>query len=131
MEDKGKILFQLSFDSTQWRLDKDGRVINKLALRPGYTLINARLKNENTQSYYSAALENPFAKFTDTSTGTENILWYEDARSIAAKIRLARMFSVGGISIWRLGNIPDFNEPGDKKVYMNVWEEILKSMGKS
>lgn len=125
VEDTSKILFQISFDSAQWRLQQ-GKILNRYALTPDYALINTRLKDKNTELYYSYTLENPYAKFTDGSNGTDNILWYEDSRSITAKIKLARLFKVGGISIWRLGNIPDFNSPEEINVYMNVWEEILK-----
>ncbi len=45
--------------------------------------------------------------FTNTEEGSDNIVWYEDARSVTAKVRLAKMFGIGGISVWRLGNVPE------------------------
>ena len=37
-------------------------------------------------------------------------LWYEDARSIALKEDTAGLFGVEGISLWRLGTIPDYED---------------------
>jgi len=47
-------------------------------------------------------------------------LWYEDARSIADKIELAKMFGVDDISLWRIGAIPN----GSADIYMNVWDTV-------
>ena len=33
-------------------------------------------------------------------------MWYEDARSVADKLQLARMFGISGVSLWRVGTIP-------------------------
>jgi len=126
IEDRSKILLQVSFDSAQWKM-RDGKIINRDAYRPDYTRIKNRLIDKNTNILYLPVYENPYAKFTDSSDGTDNLLWYEDARSISAKIKLARLFGIGGISIWRLGNIPDFNTPEDIDVYMNVWQVITEA----
>ena len=43
-----------------------------------------------------------------------------DSRSVNAKIELAKMFGINGISLWRLGNIPDYNDD-ETKLNLNVW----------
>jgi len=75
---------------------------------------------------YSERLQNPYASFYDSSDDTQNVIWYEDSRSIQAKVDLAKMFGIHGISLWRLGNIPNFNENENKEIYMDVWRHILR-----
>ena len=53
-----------------------------------------------------------------------HIIWYEDAISINAKIELAKMFGVIGVSLWRLGNIPDYQEAEVGNSYLDVWQTI-------
>ena len=126
VSDPSKILLQISFDSAQWKL-KEGKVINPLPLRPDYEAITQRLLKDDTKLFYSNIDENPYAKFIDPSDGTSNIIWYEDSRSVAWKLKLAQLFGVGGISIWRLGNIPNFEE----RVYMDIWDIVTDLMSKS
>lgn len=45
----------------------------------------------------------PWFRYRD-ARGVEHEVWFEDARSVAAKYALAREFGVGGISFWVLGN---------------------------
>jgi len=35
------------------------------------------------------------------------------------------MFGVNGISIWRLGNIPDYEQSA---VYLDVWQAIMSNL---
>jgi len=76
---------------------------------------------------YSERLQNPYASFYDSTDDTLNVIWYEDSRSIQAKIDLAKMFGIHGVSLWRLGTIPDYNETYDKEIYLDVWESILNN----
>jgi len=124
VQDTGKILLQFSFDSVQWKL-KDGKVINKYPYHPYYSSINNRLAMDDVNLYYSEVSQNPYARFFDPEDETDNILWFEDSRSIQAKINLSRMFGVNGISIWRLGNIPDYEQSA---VYLDVWQAIMSNL---
>lgn len=38
------------------------------------------------------------------------------------KLNLAKLFGIQNSSVWRLGNIPDHEDDGDKKVYMNIMD---------
>lgn len=122
--DKSKILLQFSFDSAQWKL-KDNKVINENPYHPTYEMINERLKKEGTDIKYIDTLESPYATFKDDTDGTDNVLWYEDSRSIQAKIDMLKLFDLEGISIWRLGNIPNFKD--SNKIYLDVWDRILEN----
>lgn len=70
---------------------------------------------------YSKALESPYITFYNSVDETHNVLWYEDSRSVNAKIRLANLFGISGISLWRLGNIPDYSE----HIHLDVWTQII------
>jgi spore germination protein YaaH len=123
VQDLSKILLQFSFDSVQWKL-KDGKIINQYPFHPYYSSINDRLAMDNVNLYYSEISQNPYARFFDPADGTDNVLWFEDSRSIQAKINLSRMFGISGISIWRLGNIPDYEQSA---VYLDVWQIIINN----
>ena len=122
IEDKTKIWLQISFDSIQWKI-KDNIIINSTAFRPSYDAIYNRMLQDNVILNYSNNLESPYITFLNESDETDNIIWYENTRSINAKIDLARLFGVEGISIWRLGNIPNFNEQSQ----LDVWQSIINN----
>lgn len=120
VEDISKVMLQVSFGSVQWQR-QNGKVTNQRAFQPSYDKITAALAKPNAEITFQEQYSSPRAAYM-TEDGLENILWYEDSRSIVAKIQLAKMFGVKNISIWRLGNIPN-----DKKApYLNVWEAIQK-----
>jgi hypothetical protein len=115
--DKNKIVLQISLSSAQWKLT-DGKVINQKPYTPNYAAITERIR-EGAKINYSKNFESPYITF-DTPEDS-NVIWYEDARSVAAKIKLAKMFGVYGISIWRLGNIPNY----ESEIFLNVYQTFL------
>jgi len=131
VSDPSKIWLQLSFDTVQWKL-VDGKVVNKKAYRPTYNQIWERMNKKEPDSKlsirYSDKLQNPYLTYYNTGDGTDNIIWYEDSRSVKAKLELAKMFGVKGISLWRLGLIPDFKEDGTADTGLGVWKGIRESM---
>lgn len=124
VQDLDKIMVQLSFDSAQWKL-KEGKVINKYPYNPGYEAIRQRLLMDDVTINYSSLFENPYAAFYDSKDDTQNIIWYEDSRSIKAKMKLMKMFGIKEVSLWRLGNIPNCEDIGSKKIYLDIWQQIL------
>lgn len=125
IKDLSKIWVQLSFDSVQWKL-KDGKIINKYPYNPDYEAIYRRLLMDGVTINFSSLYQNPYAVFFDSTDNTDNVLWYEDSRSIQAKIDLFKLFGIQGISLWRLGNIPDYEE-NSVNTYLDVWHQILKN----
>ena len=121
--DREKILLQLSFDSVQWKV-KNGKVINKYPYSPGYEAIRKRIQQEDVKIEYSQLYENTYAKYYNEEDETDNIIWYEDSRSINAKLKLAKMFGISGISIWRLGNVPNYKDTESRKIYLDIWNEL-------
>lgn len=126
-----KVLLQISFDAVQWKRT-EGKVINRNAFRPQYTQIKDRLTTSDPASKlkinYSEKLENPWITYYNKEDNTENIIWYEDSRSVEAKIELAKMFGIAGISLWRLGNIPNYDDASGNTLNLNVWQTIKEQM---
>jgi spore germination protein YaaH len=57
-----------------------------------------------------------------TDTGQKIFLWYEDALSVSEKINLAKLFGIHGVSLWRIGIIPDYPDSYD------VWNSIRRQL---
>jgi len=129
--DLSKVWLQISFDAVQWKMT-EGKVINQNAFHPSYAQLRDRMtKNEPDSGLsmsYSERLQNPWLTYYNNSDGTDNIIWYEDTRSVNAKIKLAKLFGINGISLWRLGNIPDFEDLSGSNAYLNVWQAIKWQM---
>lgn len=123
--DTSKVWLQISFDWVGWQ-KKEGKIINKDALSLGYNTFKQILAG-GADIKYSQYSMNPYVKYINAADGIENIIWYEDSRSVMAKIRLAQMFGINGISLWRLGNIPADESPSDKQQYLDVWQNIVKN----
>lgn len=123
--DTGKIALAFSMGSVEWA-KKEGAVINPRAFRPAPASIYSRLTDPATTLNYSERYQNPFATFRHEGEGADYVLWYEDERSIGAKIRLARMFGINSLSVWRLGLIPNYPDSGGREIHYNVLE-LLQS----
>jgi spore germination protein YaaH len=129
VEDLSKIWLQISFDAVQWK-KLDGKVINQTAYRPDYGQIYKRLTDrENTENLkvnFHRDLKYSWLTFHNNADKTENIIWYEDSRSVSAKVQLSKLFGIRGISLWRLGNVPDFEDAGFGELNLDVWQKLLE-----
>lgn len=59
-------------------------------------------RREGARIQYDQKSQAPFFRFYDDN-GRENIAWFDDARSIEAKLRLLHQFNLGGASYWTIG----------------------------
>ncbi len=48
----------------------------------------------------------PWFKYT-ADDGRERVVWFEDAQSLGQKAALAKKYNLAGITVWRMGVIPD------------------------
>lgn len=124
VQDTDKVALAISFSTEQWKL-RDGKVINSTPYHPNTKSVYQRLIDPETTMNYSKLYENPYITFYNSGDDTQNVLWYEDERSIEAKIDLARMFGINGISVWRLGLIPDYDDYEGRDINYNVLDLIL------
>ncbi len=130
VQDKSKIMLQISFDWTVWK-KQNGKTLNQVPLK--YNLENfMKLLDSGREIsfHYHEDYENPYLKYTDSETGVEYTVWYENKRSVSAKVKLARYFGIEGISLWRLGTIPDREDDGQNNYGMDVWQSLLAELGR-
>lgn len=119
VQDKSKIMFQFSFDTVLWQV-KDSQVTNRYPQHPSYAQIEEMLL-DNAQSSYSGRSQSPYLNYNNKLDEMSYVVWYEDTRSIEAKINLIKMFGITGISVWRIGIIPN-KESGN---YLDIWNNLV------
>lgn len=116
VQDKSKIVLGMSMSNVGWNV-ADGKITNAKGLTYSYSeLLNHIETNGNVM--YSDKYKNSYLTF-ESDAGTTTV-WYEDSRSIYDKIKLAEMFGIKSVSIWRLGTIPDYSSSSN----LNIWSCI-------
>jgi len=113
--DPANVWLAMSFTGVQWQM-RDGVVQNRIPLRPTNDAIERRLPHATVTH---GASGNPRAVWTYNDL--ENVMFFEDAVSTMQRQRLADMFGLAGLSLWRLGNVPD----GSADVDMDAWDRLL------
>lgn len=141
--DLKKVLLQICFDSAQWKFDvktpDDWAGLNESTLSrsgkssPSYKTMKALI--DNTQGYasdisygYNNVLQSPFIQYFNNQDYSWNVIIYEDSNSITAKIDLVQSMGMGGISLWSLSNVPDYNDLTGLKFHMDSWVTIIAKM---
>ena len=120
VQDKSKIVLQISFAAVGFEVDQNGLLADTAIYRPSPETVAKRLAQAGTVVTYDESDRNPSALYT-TEEGMTVRLWYEDARSVADKLTLARMMGITGVSVWRLGNVPAYSEIPN----YDAWSAIL------
>ncbi len=121
VQDRSKLALALSFANVGVQVDENNLLAGTQLFRPAVSTVYTRLGQPDTQMGWSDVYLNPYLYYT-TEDGNRYRLWYEDARSVEAKVKLARMFGINGISLWRIGSIPNYPDEG---LYFNVWDTLL------
>ena len=114
--DKNKVVLGISMSNIGWTV-VDGQITNSRGNTYSYSEI-ADMIDDGAEVKYSDKYKNPYLIY-DGDDGKE-IVWYENSRSIADKVKLAEMLGVSGISVWRLGLIPQ--ESGE----LDIWDGIIE-----
>lgn len=115
--DRSKLALAVSFGTAGFRVDENGVLLETTIYHPAMSTLAARLNQSGTVVTYDTASRNPYALYT-TEDGSRYKIWYENEQSVTDKIQLARMFGITGVSLWRVGNIP--NTAG-----YDVWSAVL------
>lgn len=105
VQDKSKLALQISFGTAGFHVDENGLLVERTIYHPGPTTIAQRLNQEDTVYTWDAESRNAYIEYT-TEDGEHYKLWFENAQSVDAKLSLAKLFGVTGVSVWRLGTIP-------------------------
>ena len=118
VEDRSKIAIAFSFQNVGWRVDENNRVTSPTPITVSAETVLARMAQHDTIFGWSEVHQNPYLIYT-TEMGERIFLWYQDSRSVAAKIQLARSFGINGASVWRMGIVP--NSAG-----WDVWDNFAR-----
>ncbi|MFD2682265.1 glycosyl hydrolase family 18 protein [Bacillus seohaeanensis] len=125
---KEKIVYGLPFYGRMWKLDGptlENRSITGMGLSstrvdPLVTKFNGKIQfDEKTQSSYATFTiprgESAFVGSTKLTEG-EYIIWYENERSIKAKLRLPTKYGIKGTGSWSL-----YHETPNTWDYYSLW----------
>ncbi len=118
--DPGKVSLNLSMSAMAWETDGAGKLVSTAPIYPALSTVYSRLSGP-CQMGWSQSLKNPYITYA-TESGQHIFLWYEDQRSVDAKLDLARLLGVTSVSVWRLGQVPEYTDAG---LYFNVAESVL------
>jgi internalin A len=138
-----KVWLQITFDTAQWQYDVksaadwenlDGSSLSREGrLSPLYKSVKDRVDNADGKgqklSYgYNNELQTPYLQYFNSADKSWNIILYEDSSSILSKMKLAKNYGLGGISLWSLANVPDYTDANGLKYHLNGWSSIVKEM---
>lgn len=93
-----KLLLGIGLFGYDW---PDGETADGLQLHQ----VAGRIEDNNGTRGWDSDAQSPW--FTYEQDGGDRTLWYEDARSVAAKLALVDEYDLGGAFLWRLGGVPD------------------------
>ncbi len=79
-----------------------GQGIRALSMRQIETL----LTQTRATVHFDEKSQTPFFRYIDNQ-GLERVIWFEDDRSISAKMQLVSKYNLGGVSMWRMGQETD------------------------
>ncbi|MGM9522215.1 MAG: S-layer homology domain-containing protein [Oscillospiraceae bacterium] len=119
VQDVSKLTLAISLSSLAWETDENGLLTSTSPLQPTHTTIYKRLTGGAVMGW-SESSRNPYLTY-ETESGQHIFLWYEDSRSVEAKVSLAKLFGVNSVSVWRLGLIPCYS---DESLYYNVMDAV-------
>ncbi len=121
VQDKNKIALAIAIDSAGYQIDASGNIAAATLYSPSVETLTARLRQSDSVRGWSDVYRNSYLTYTGDEGKTYRV-WYEDARSVSEKIKLAAMFGVNGVSLWRVGNLPNVPDAG---LDYDVWQAVL------
>lgn len=95
-----KIMMGVPLYGYQWTLPFVQGTSRARALNSQQALALARENNAAIE--YDQTAQSPYFRFYDEN-GKENVVWFEDARSLQAKFNLVKEYGLRGVSYWKLG----------------------------
>ncbi len=110
VEDRDKLILAISCMANTWETDANGKLISATPGTPNMQTVYKRLLGQGVMGY-SDTYRNPYLIY-ETEDGRHIFMWYEDSRSVAEKVTLAKLFGIDNVSLWRLGEIPNDSTAG-------------------
>ena len=108
VSDVGKIALGYSCKNVAWKIDASGRLLSGTPAYPSNDTVAARLAQSDTVLGWSDTYQCAYAVYT-TEDGGRYFLWYDSQRSVESRLELAKLLGVTGVSLWRLGIVPDYS----------------------
>lgn len=108
-----RIILGLSLSAQQWVLDRQGKLVGSYSplLETVYRAVEQRTGSQGqlARDQFDPVAQMPVFRYVTDEAGRyeENVIWYEDARSLRAKIAVVSRYGLAGVSLWRLGIIPE------------------------
>lgn len=97
----GKILMGFSNYGYNWKLPwKQGDAASIISNAAAMNLAAA----QGAEIHFDRLAQAPYFNYTD-SMGQRHVVWFEDARSVAARLQLVEEYSLAGISIWNINQL--------------------------
>ncbi|WP_169082620.1 S-layer homology domain-containing protein [Paenibacillus sp. PL91] len=98
-----KLLLGISKQANQWTTGADGKV--EFFRSPAIAAVESRIAEPGTTS----VMQLPYFlnKVTFTDTRGSHLMWYENAQSIQAKMRLAKELGLRGVALWQINQLTD------------------------
>ena len=109
-QDAGKLVLGFSCKNVAWKVTSTTD-LTLAASAPFYVsndTLNQRLSQSGTVKGWSDTFQCPYAVYT-TEDGSAYFVWYDNARSVQARLDMAKLLGVTGASVWRLGTVPTYS----------------------
>lgn len=120
--DMEKAAMALAFSCAGVEVDEEGLLVDTRVYSPTAETLTRRLGQADAQLGWSELYEAPYVYYHDEE-GRRYRVWYEDGRSVKAKVELAYQYGITGLSLWRLGNIPAAEG-------YDAWSAVLRERGR-
>ena len=101
------MLLGFSVDNTAWQIDRDGKLVSGTPVHPSNENVAQRLAQPSTVLGWSQEYQQSYAIY-ETEDGSRYFLWYQDSKSVQSALAAAKLLGAGGVSVWRLGSIPQY-----------------------
>lgn len=108
VEDVSRVALAVAFATAGLEVDEEGLLLGTTVYTPAPETLAARLAQSDAEPGWSETYASPYVYYHDES-GRRYRVWYEDERSVSTKIDLAYQYGVTGLSLWRLGTVPDYD----------------------
>lgn len=106
VKDCSKIVLGFSCKNVAWKVNANGKLASATPVCPSNATVLQRLGQAGTVQGWSETYQMPYATYT-VENGDTYFLWYQDNRSVESELNLAKLFGITGVSLWRLGIIPN------------------------
>lgn len=121
VEELSKVALAIAFSSAGVEVDEEGNLLSTAVYTPGPGTLSARLAQADAEPGWSEEYQSPFVYYHDEE-GRRYRVWYENERSVQAKIELCYDYGVTGLSLWRLGVVPNYEN-------YDVWATVQAARG--